>query len=101
MEEIVFGKWFYVAFNIGDILNAVWLVLWTREFIIPSAVCLFCMSVSLIAAACLAHKYMYVNVHVLKVRRKAGANYDGVSDREDVETIKTAPKWLTQSVNTK
>ena len=95
MNEIIFGKWFYIAYNIGNILNGIWLVIWTNEYIIPSALCLICIAASLVSSAYIAHKYMFV--HLVKVRR-IDSNYGGVSD-EDPDDAKSghAEEWLAQS----
>merc|ERR1712228_272420 len=96
MNDIIFGKWFYILYNVGNIFNGIWLIIWTNEYIVPAALCLICIAASLVSAAYIAHKYMFV--HLSKMRR-VDSNYGGVSDQDpdDENNKTTAPKWLQQS----
>lgn len=33
MDEVVFGKYFFFAYNIGNVFNALWIIIWVNEHI--------------------------------------------------------------------
>jgi len=94
MDSPLFGALFWVAYNLANILNAVWIVVWVNEKIWPAAVILIAATLCLIVTAYIAHKYMYVNVE----RRNVVVNgYGGVRDDDRAPNpaawLDNASKW--------
>jgi len=87
MNEIIFGKWFYIAYNVANVCNGLWIVLWSNEYIIPAAIILIGIATGLIISAYIAHKYMFIDIN----RMIPGADdYPDYGDTAD-------PNWITSS----
>jgi len=77
MNSIVFGRLFYIIYNIANICNGLWIIVWTNELIWPAAIFLPCIAGGLVISAYIAHKYMFVDTNTMIVN---GDNYGGVSN---------------------
>jgi len=56
---IIFGVPFWIAYNVANVCNAIWIVVWVNEYIWPSAVVLLGIACGLITAAVLSHVYVF------------------------------------------
>ena len=63
MKTIVFGNWFYIAYNFANVFNAIWIVVWVNEQIWPAAICLLCIAVGLLIGTYIAHKCLFVDMN--------------------------------------
>mmetsp|Transcript_36234 Transcript_36234/g.31970 ORF Transcript_36234/g.31970 Transcript_36234/m.31970 type:complete len:308 (-) Transcript_36234:242-1165(-) len=88
MNSIVFGKWFYIIYNIANICNGLWIIVWTNELIWPAAIFLPCIAAGLVISAYIAHKYMFVDSNTMIVNN--GDNYGGVANNNRQSEY----KWL-------
>lgn len=72
MDEVVFGKYFFFAYNIGNVFNALWIIIWVNEHIVWAMVMLLGITFSLLTAAYISHKYL-LTVSAIKVDANYGA----------------------------
>ena len=96
MKSIVFGRWFWVFYNLGNCGNAVWIVVWVNEEIIPAAVILVLVATSLITASYIAHKYMFIDS--VSSIKQANDSYGGVdADDQEINDASSNYQWLDKS----
>jgi len=88
MDSVVFGKWFFFLYSLGNVFNALWIVVWVNELIVFAAVCLLSISLCLISAAYIAHRFMH-RVH----DKIVDTNYGAASPDDDGDAL----RWLQKS----
>lgn len=101
MDRIFFGKWFWAAYNAANACNAIWLVIWVNELVIPAAISLVCITIGLITAAYLAHKYLFAASFQVgadpSYQEATTPSYGGVDSTVQQADSEAFPKWLTGS----
>jgi len=90
MDTVIFGKYFYFSYNIANVFNALWIIIWVNEHIVWAMICLLGITISLITSAYIAHKFVYsLNAKVVDTHYGTAA---GTSSTDD-----EIPKWLKNS----
>jgi len=97
MDSVVFGRWFFFAFNAANVFNALWIVVWVNEHIVWAAAFLLSITASLIAASFIAHRYLYRASSTV-----VDSNYGAAGSAATTATMATAdsssaPQWLVAS----
>jgi len=96
MKSIVFGKWYWVCYNLGNCCNAIWIIVWVNEEIWLAAVILVCVTTALIIASYIAHRYMLVDS--APSIKQANDNYGGVdADEGEINESSSNYQWLDKS----
>jgi len=95
MNDIVFGKWFYIAYNFANICNGIWIIVWVNQYIIPAAILLVGIATGLIISGYIAHKYMFIAINKMAT---VNDTYGGVGNN-DAQQQQQSPsqknaKWL-------
>jgi len=85
MDTVVFGKWFYFFYNLGNVFNAIWIVVWVNELIVWACLSLLAITLCLISAAFIAHKFLY-SLHDTIVDTNFGSA--GATDHDPLRWIK-------------
>merc|ERR1712154_694231 len=99
MNQIVFGKWFYITYNVGNICNALWIIIWVNEYVIPAALLLILIASFLITSAYIAHKYIFIDTNkTITNEQNQGDNYGALAPSDDNDIT---PKWLSNSKSIK
>jgi len=93
MSSIVFGKYFWFSYNVANLCNALWLIIWVNELVIAAAVTLPLIAAGLVTSAVIAHKFLYE----LDVTNPQ--SYDGYGTAADSSprSSEDGEKWLTSS----
>jgi len=91
MDSVVFGKWFFVLYSVANVFNALWIVIWVNEHIVWAAVFLVSISISLISAAFIAHKFMY------RLRDKIVDTNYGAATPDTADSDDDALRWINKS----
>ena len=102
MDSIIFGKWFYLTYNLGNVFSFLWFFVHQfSEYIWYATVLLLGMTMALAISASFAHHYMY-RVDCAEVTAKAGISTANSNDFEaGNSSTQSTPKWLTDSKYTK
>jgi len=59
MESVIFGKWFYVWYSLGNIISFIWAWVWTEGYLWWAAVFILGIAIPLLVAAYIALAYMH------------------------------------------
>jgi hypothetical protein len=96
MDRIIFGPVFWLFYNLANIFNFIWIIVWVNEAVIAAAIFLIGIAVCLIVAAFKAH--MYLLVDIAKTVQMPRDNYGGLDqdDQPDAD-VSTVPRWLRHS----
>jgi len=91
MDTVIFGKWFFFLYNLASVFNALWIIIWVNEHVVWAMISLLGITVCLLTAAYIAHKYMY------DVNRPINAENYGAAAGTSTEIEDTTPQWLRKS----
>merc|ERR1712129_253970 len=98
MPRIVFGKYFWFLYNIANLCNALWLIIWVNELVIFAAITLPLIAFGLVASAAIAHKYLFLANGAEPV---SPDSYGAADDSSQSSDSSEDMKWLNESHSTR
>jgi len=99
LNTVLFGRWFFVAFNAANISSDIWSFVWTKGYLWWSVVFILGITIPLLVAAYIAHDVLFRAASTSVVTAKYGASTANNSDEFETENAWTesVPKWLSTS----
>ena len=77
MIKVVFGPYFWFAYNIGNVFNCLWIIVWVHELLWLAMIFLMFASTSLLVSAYMTHDYMHRVAWT-----SVDGNYGSIDDHE-------------------